>query len=132
MARTSASPETFIYIAADSVHLGGEFRPSESIPLPEFLDVPGLIPRPCPRQVLLDIHPRKSATLPFLGLDPSFPENLADAEQTIRSIQDFDFDETVFVVYAHDVSLFDILDFYPKTANDWKQKVGRKKVDGRS
>ena len=71
--------------------------------------------------------PKEVCNLPFLGLDPSFPENLADAERTIRSIQDFDFDERVFVVCAHDVSLFDILDFYPKTASDWKQKGWKEK-----
>jgi hypothetical protein len=70
----------------------------------------------------MDMHPRNCETLPYLGLDPSFPEDLAKAEQTIVSIQDFDADERVLVVFAHDVSMFDILEFYPQNANEWKQK----------
>jgi len=127
LARTSTSPDTFIFMAADSVHLGGELRPSTSMPLPEQVDVPGIVPRPCPCRLLSKIHPRHSTTTPFLGLDPSFPENLEEAEQTIRLIQYFDADERVLVVFAHDVSLFDIVEFYPRKANDWNKKGWKEK-----
>lgn len=114
-------------MAADSVHIGGEFRPSHSLPLPAWVDLPCLMPRPCPQKVLLWMHTRSCETLPYLGLDPGFPENLAEAEQTIVSIQAFDADERVLVVFAHDVSMFDILEFYPKSANGWKQKGWKEK-----
>lgn len=114
-------------MAADSAHLGGELRPSDTLPLPELIDVPGLQLCPCPSSVLLREHPRNSSTLPFLGLDPSFPLNLKDAEQTIERLQAFDADERVLVVFAHDVSLFDIVDFFPATANEWRQKGWKEK-----
>ncbi|KAM7209966.1 beta-lactamase-like protein [Rhypophila decipiens] len=122
LARTSVDPETFIFLAADSVHLAGEFRPTELLPLPDAVDVPGIVPCPCPAEHLLRIHPRESKTLPYLGLDPCFPEDLEAAEKTIENIQAFDADERVFVVWAHDVTLHNILEYYPATADDWKVK----------
>jgi hypothetical protein len=120
--RTSADPASFIFIAADSVHLAGEFRPTEALPLPDVIDIPGIVPRPCPGEELLKIHPRGSRTLPYLGLAPRFPEHLEDAEKTIESIEKFDADDRVLVVFAHDVPIYKTLDYYPVTANDWKDK----------
>jgi len=122
LARTSADPATFIFLAADSVHLGGEIRPSEALPLPDLVDIAGIVPRPCPVESLLKMHPRNSRTLPYLGLDPRFPEHLEDAEKMIESIQRFDVDERVFVIFAHDISIYEALEYYPMTANDWKNK----------
>ncbi|KAF2740762.1 hypothetical protein EJ04DRAFT_558738 [Polyplosphaeria fusca] len=122
LARTSTNPDTFIFLAADSVHLGGEFRPSETLPLPDPVGVPGIDPCLCPASALVKIHPLRSTTTPFLGLDPSFPEDLDEAERTIRLIQQFDADDRVFVVFAHDISIYDIVEFFPKDANDWKVK----------
>lgn len=109
-------------MAADSVHVCGEFRPSEALPLPEKVDEPGLIPCPCPRELLLEMHPRGSAVIPFMGLDPRFPENLTQAEQTIERVQAFDADERVLVIFSHDTTLYDVLEYFPKSANDWRAK----------
>ncbi|KAK4443450.1 beta-lactamase-like protein [Podospora aff. communis PSN243] len=83
LARTTTDPDTFIFMAADSVHLGGD-----------------------------------SKTVPYLGLDPCFPEHLEDAERTIECLEHFDADDRILVVFSHDVP-----------ANDWKSKgwkdVGR-------
>ncbi|KAL5331718.1 hypothetical protein ACEPPN_001255 [Leptodophora sp. 'Broadleaf-Isolate-01'] len=122
LARTSSNPDTFIFMAADSVHLGGEFRPTEAVPLPDSIDVPSIVPLPCPSEELLKIHPRASRTLPYLGLDPCFPEHLRDAEKTIECVQRFDADDRVLVVFAHDVSIYKTLEYYPATANKWKDK----------
>lgn len=124
LARTSA--ETFIFMAADSVHLGGEIRPSEMMHLPELVNETGLQPCPCPRETLLNIHPRGSSTLPYLGLDPSFPESFTAANNTMEKIQRFDADERVFVVFAHDVSIYETMDYFPDLANDWKAKGWKK------
>ncbi|KAF2754823.1 hypothetical protein EJ05DRAFT_503767 [Pseudovirgaria hyperparasitica] len=122
LARTSANPPTFILMAADSVHLGGEFRPSEALPLPNFVDAPGLNPSPCPAEELVKFHPRNSKILPYLGLDPCFPEHLEDAERTIKSIEAFDADDRVMVIFAHDVSIHGTLSYYPETADSWKEQ----------
>ncbi|KAJ3535029.1 hypothetical protein NM208_g7305 [Fusarium decemcellulare] len=122
LARTSNDPPTFVFMAADSVHLAGEFRPSEDLPLPDLVDVPGIDPRPCSYERLLAIHPRGSRTLPYLGLAPCFPESLEDAERTIKSIERLDADERVLVVFSHDVSMYKTLEYYPATADGWKDK----------
>jgi hypothetical protein len=122
LARTSVDPESYILMAADSVHLGGEFRPSDAVPLPETVSEAGLVPCPCPRRVILEMHPRGSATEPFMGLDPCFPLDLGQAEEVIKLVQAFDADERVLVVFAHDTTLYDTLEYYPKPANDWRAK----------
>lgn len=122
LARTSSNPDTFIFLAADSVHLGGEFRPTKALPLPDAVDISGIIPRPCPKEELLKFHPRDSATVPYLGLDPCFPEHLEDAEKTIESIERFDADDRVLVIFSHDVSIYNVLEYYPALANSWKAK----------
>ena len=35
---------------------------------------------------------------------------------------EFDADESVFSIIAHDMSLFDVVEFYPKKANEWREK----------
>ncbi|KAF2653874.1 hypothetical protein K491DRAFT_779952 [Lophiostoma macrostomum CBS 122681] len=127
LARTSAEPESFVFLTADSVHLGGEIRLSDALPLPDPVEVPGIVPCPCPAADLTNIHPLHSATKPFLGLDPSFPEHLEDAEHTIELIQKFDADERVFVIFSHDTSIYDVVDFFPNTADDWRLKDWKKR-----
>ncbi|KAI9148110.1 beta-lactamase-like protein [Paramyrothecium foliicola] len=122
LARTSTNADTFIFLGADGAHSGGELRPNEILPLPDIVDVPGITPRPCPAEALLKFHPKKSRTLPYLGLHPDFSEDLQDAEDTIQSIQKFDADDRVLVLLAHDVSMYKILEYFPIFANEWKDK----------
>ncbi|KAL6352379.1 hypothetical protein LRP88_14361 [Fusarium phalaenopsidis] len=63
-ARTATSPESFIFMAADSVHLGGEFWPTEALPLPNLVDVPGLTLCSCSYEQPLKFHPHDSPTKP--------------------------------------------------------------------
>ncbi|KAK3356810.1 hypothetical protein B0T25DRAFT_139953 [Lasiosphaeria hispida] len=63
-----------------------------------------------------------SRTLPYLGLDPCLPEHLEDAERTIESVERFDADDRVLVIFSHDVSIHKTLEYFPATANDWKEK----------
>jgi hypothetical protein len=96
--------------------------------LPEMVNVPGLVPCPCPRESLLKMHPRGSAKLPYLGLDPRFPESLIDAEYTIENIQRFDADDRFLVICAHGTTCLDKFEFDPLPANDWKGKCWKEKV----
>ncbi|KAF2098452.1 metallo-beta-lactamase superfamily protein [Rhizodiscina lignyota] len=136
LARTSLSPPTFILMGADSCHHGGEFRPSQYLPLPKHI-VPnpinprrtGAWPRAthsgsvCPGSLFLDIHFKKSPTQPFYELSPNgVHHDKETTEKTIEKIQEFDVNPNVFVCMAHDEHLLDVIDFYPKSANDWKQR----------
>jgi hypothetical protein len=51
--------------------------------------------------------------------------NPSNALSTISKIQSFDGDDRIFCISSHDIALADVLDFFPKTANDWKAKEWR-------
>ncbi|KAE8383445.1 beta-lactamase-like protein [Aspergillus bertholletiae] len=127
LARTT--PSTFIFMGGDACHHCGSLRPTEYIPLPnEISPSPFSIPRyapnsTCPGTLLEEIHPHRSRVTPFYtGLAPAPDRNVEEAEKSLNKMADFDASEDVFVAIAHDSSLLDIIDFFPKKVNDWKEK----------
>jgi hypothetical protein len=48
------------------------------------------------------------------------------ATESIRRLEEFDASPDVFVAIAHDDTLLDVVDFFPKTAGAWKEKGGRR------
>ena len=72
LARTSADPPEFMILGGDIAHHGGEFRPTKWLPLPQNiqpnpLEAPySTNPPVCPGEVFEALHPRKSATEPFM------------------------------------------------------------------
>jgi len=129
LARTTS--DTFILMGGDSAHHAGEIRPTEYIPLPSEIKLdPSLphFPHVCPGELLQDhVHPEKSATKPFYTAAEGFNEDAKVADWTIEGVSEFDADERVFVVIAHDASLLDVVDFFPSNANEWKRKDWGKK-----
>ena len=80
-------------------------------------------PCPCPRELLQHyIHPGRSATAPFYKPSDIINEIPAQGEWTIKGLTEFDADDRVFVVLAHDASLLPIVDFFPKLANKWQSQ----------
>lgn len=54
---------------------------------------------------------------------PSFGHNMEEVMTTIHSMQEYDGDESVFVILAHDPSLRSSdAPFFPEPINDWKQR----------
>ncbi|KAI1487115.1 beta-lactamase-like protein [Biscogniauxia mediterranea] len=101
LARTASEPESYVFMAGDSVHFGGELRPSAQVPLPcsrgAYAAADADLPSPP-----LPLHPHHSPTTPYLSLGRSFPEDVEAADRTIRRLQAFDGDARVLVVFAHD------------------------------
>ncbi|KAI9667327.1 MAG: hypothetical protein M1821_000142 [Bathelium mastoideum] len=141
LARTTASPPTFILMGADTAHHGGEFRPSPEVSLPDELHPSPLGPDchlnitsgVCPGSLFVDrVHPYHSATQPFYEL-PDYPdgkgpnEDIHEAKRSVEKMQQFDADDNVLVVIAHDASLLDVLEYWPQAANDWKVKGWKEK-----
>ncbi|KAF2973443.1 hypothetical protein GQX73_g75 [Xylaria multiplex] len=127
LARTT--PSTFILMGADGCHHCGSLRPNKHLPLPDqvspspFSIPPHLQGSICPGSLLKAIHPRRSSTEPYYShLHQAYGRDVAEAEATIHKMIDFDANEDVFVVIAHDKSLLDVIDFFPKSANEWKVK----------
>jgi glyoxylase-like metal-dependent hydrolase (beta-lactamase superfamily II) len=125
LARTTSDPDTFIFMGGDICHHGGELRPSEQIPIPAEIK-----PHPwnrrfsslCPGAVLekTQIERGRSANEPFF--EPTMGLSVPEAIRSIRKAQEIDAEENVLFVFAHESSIRSVADFFPASANDWKQK----------
>ncbi|KAJ9650797.1 hypothetical protein H2198_009902 [Neophaeococcomyces mojaviensis] len=140
LARTTSSSEgatedTFIFMGADTAHHGGEFRPTEYLPLPKNVS-----PSPykkghmssCPGHVFESIHPKGKGTSPFYSINDGIPFNTEQAHSTCCQMQEFDALDNVFVIIAHDGSLLEAevgMTWFPKaTLKDWKKNDLAKKA----
>lgn len=128
LARTKADPPEFMILGGDIAHHGGEFRPTKWLPLPEDIQ-PNPLVAPftksapvCPGALFEAIHPTGSSTEPFTKADGSFHDNAEENMRSVAKWEEFDAQPNVFAMIAHDMSLFDIVDFYPKPANGWREK----------
>ncbi|KAL8933453.1 MAG: hypothetical protein Q9211_005779 [Gyalolechia sp. 1 TL-2023] len=142
LARTSASPSTFIFLGGDCAHHGGEFRPSPSLPLPSTLSpspLPHLHPTTCPGSLFIPIHRlynpanRANATdtpasEPFYLLSPQGANDVAQAQASVKKLSHFDAREDVLVMIAHDAHMLDIVRCFPEgKANGWKKEGWKEK-----
>ncbi|WPH02675.1 Metallo-hydrolase/oxidoreductase [Acrodontium crateriforme] len=128
LARTSAEPAEFIIMGGDICHHGGEWRPNAYVPLPENIQ-PNPLVAPfaetasvCPGSIFEAIHPNKSSDEPFMKPAGAVHEDQQQVIESAQKWEEFDAAANVFAVIAHDQSLFDILEYYPKRANNWREK----------
>ena len=137
LARTTVDPPTFIFMGGDIAHQGGEFRPTQYMPLPEDISpnpFSHALPKPaltCPGDIFAAIHPKKSRTEPFF--DPTTAPGAwhhcpYEAKASIDKMTEFDAYENIFPVIAHDNSLYGNVDIYPKPANEWLAKGWKDKT----
>lgn len=133
LARTSA--KEFIFMGGDIAHHGGEFRPTQYVPLPKEispnpLEAPYSAQAPvCPGAMFEDIHPQKSSSEPFFkpaSGEGAIHHNSAAAQESMDKLTEFDAYEEIFPMIAHDQSLFDVVEFFPKSANGWASKGWRR------
>ncbi|KAI5918726.1 beta-lactamase-like protein [Camillea tinctor] len=102
LARTT--PSTFIFLGGDGCHHCGSIRPSKQLPLPN------------------EMSPSPFSVPPYLKGSICPGRDVPEAEATISKMVPFDASEDVFVIVAHDGTLSDVIDFFPKKANGWKEK----------
>jgi glyoxylase-like metal-dependent hydrolase (beta-lactamase superfamily II) len=126
------TPETFIFMGGDCCHHGGEFRPTEYLPLPKHIALAPMSkfrPGGCPGAYMVEnVHPKRSATQPFYDVAQGFSHDHEEAVRSIRKLEEFDASDDVLMCIAHDHTLLGNVDFYPKTINDWKAKGYGEKV----
>lgn len=132
LARTTTNPFTFVFMAGDASHHAGEFRPTEYLPLPREVTLSESesgISKGSGRD-LQRVHPEESATKPFYNVTASFAHDKALADWTIEGLGDFDCQENVLLLTAHDEHVLETgtgLALFPEALNDWYEEgVGRR------
>ncbi|KAH8647345.1 beta-lactamase-like protein [Xylariales sp. PMI_506] len=134
LARTTTSPDTFIFMGGDVCHHGGEIRPSQYLSIPPSVQFPASDPAwarasVCPGAAqfhALNIRRGRKPDEPFF--DPVLVVDMDKAVRTIRDSQAADAHSDVFFIFAHDMEIERVVDFFPKPANDWKEKGWKEKT----
>ncbi|KAI4092054.1 MAG: hypothetical protein LQ344_003709 [Seirophora lacunosa] len=141
LARTTASPSTFLFLGGDCAHHAGEFRPSASLPLPPTISpspLPHLHPSVCPGSLFIPIHRlydpsnRAHATdtptaEPFYRPAAEGAKDVAQARDSAAKMSACDGDEDVLVMIAHDRHMLDVVRCFPAKANAWKAEGWKEK-----
>jgi glyoxylase-like metal-dependent hydrolase (beta-lactamase superfamily II) len=122
LARTSASPPSFVLMVGDASHHAGELRPSVSVPLADEINpspVPEIFSPGCPSHLFLSINPLKSKVEPFYKLTEQLNYDVSLANSTISGLQELDGEDNVLVLTAHDSTALENIAFFPDSINDW-------------
>jgi glyoxylase-like metal-dependent hydrolase (beta-lactamase superfamily II) len=130
LARVTTSPNSYILMGGDACHHGGEFRPSQYLLVPPSISPNPFDPKsksPCPGTLFDDLYRDGDKTKPFYALarledGKGVAHDVDEAEATIGKVIEVDAHDEVLVVMAHDDSLLTVMDFFPKYANEFKQK----------
>ena len=119
-------------MGGDAFHFGGCLRPTADVPLPSIIPPETFLdqrfPRPCPCSIFTACHhnPEHAHTAPFYEIAQSKDGWYADppvAQQSVNALAEFDANDNVLVCIAHDGSLKEVCDFFPKASmNDWKAR----------
>lgn len=130
LARVTTDPASFVLLGADAAHHGGELRPSEQMPLPQSIPGLGLHGETiCPGALFEELGGSGDRKTPFYcPTDTGSNLDVVATADTIQKIQEFDALDNVFVILAHDPSIAEHIEFFPKPAGnflrlDWKTKT---------
>ncbi|KAJ5171300.1 uncharacterized protein N7500_004083 [Penicillium coprophilum] len=129
LARTTTSPDTFVFLGGDLCHHSGEIRPHASLHIPgDVLQSHAQDWNCACAETMFDII---QTTRDMPVSEPFFIPTMGhsiEAIRTIKKAQELDVDENVLLIYAHDDSFVDLADQFPLTLNDWKEKGLRERV----
>jgi hypothetical protein len=132
LARTSTKPDTFVFMGGDASHHGGEFRPTEYLPIPKELKPSPFKRRVgvCPGDLLQHAHRQGSADKPFYLVTKTFAYDKGVADWSIDGLGEYDAHDNILLLTAHDDVTVDPAQFdvYPKSINDWYQQGIAKKI----
>jgi len=130
LARVTTSPNSFILMGGDLCHHVGQFRPSAQHPLPTMISpnpFHGPTAAPCPGEIFEHLLSENGHGNPFFKHGKQVAADLDAAKESINKLQKMDGLEEVLVVIAHDRSLLDVVDFFPRYADDFLEKGWVKK-----
>ncbi|KAF8867386.1 Metallo-hydrolase/oxidoreductase [Acephala macrosclerotiorum] len=130
LARVTNNPNSFIFMGGDACHHGGEFRPSQYLPLPDSIKPNPFDTKsstPCPGSMFEPLYRNGDGKKPFFGIarlpdGKGVAHDADEAERTVEKVIEADAHDNILVVMAHDGSLLPVVDFFPKYANDFQKK----------
>ncbi|KAI4595365.1 hypothetical protein KJ359_007040 [Pestalotiopsis sp. 9143b] len=134
--RTTASPDTFAVLSGDMYHSAGELRPNAHKPLPAQVSFrPAHTPThwragsvcACSAYDRLQTSRGRKVGEPFFEVIKG--HDVAVANESLRTAQFPDALENVLFLSAHDDAVIDVADFFPKTANNWKELGWKEKLE---
>lgn len=130
--------DTFLWLGGDTAHHCSVLRPSVYCPLPSILK-----PAPnsedaessCSSQQYTSTHrvvahdPAATCVTSFCRLPDSNPydDDIEEAKKTLQGLLPLDGADNILTIFAHDDSLLNVIDFFPKTANNWKANGWKKR-----
>ncbi|KAH6693881.1 metallo-beta-lactamase superfamily protein [Plectosphaerella plurivora] len=118
---------TFVLMGGDVCHYAGIMRPSKYLPVPESITPHPCHPHDassmlCPGGAWDELQKSRGRTSTDTLYDPTFGHDIPLAINTVRSLQELDCDENVFVIIAHDSTVRDAVDHFPASLNEWKTR----------
>lgn len=132
LARTSANPDTFIFMGGDVCHHGGEIRPSPYLPIPDqvHFSQSGSLQENAFHDgaKFRELNVKRGRKPDETFFDPVLAVDIPRAIQSIKETQGADAQDNVFFVFAHDMRILDVVDLFPKCANEWKDKGWKEKA----
>ncbi|KAI1388156.1 uncharacterized protein F4822DRAFT_430911 [Hypoxylon trugodes] len=129
-AQSITGTDEFILMGGDVAHHGGEFRPNRFLPIPTEISPDPRLPPYCGGFCLGAYYAQRNMrhngddcwNTPFLKSAKPFLDDEEKAEWSLDVIGEFDVHDNVFVIFAHDNTLLNVVDLYPKEATEWKEK----------
>ncbi|CAK7209653.1 hypothetical protein SCUCBS95973_000513 [Sporothrix curviconia] len=129
----AAGKHTFVLLGGDVCHYTGILRPSAHLPVPREI-----LPHPCCTARTVDASTISGAFCPGTAFDElqqdrgraptdtlydlTFGLDVKLAAQTVGKLQEFDCDDNVFVIIAHDRFVRDVVPHFPASINEWHAK----------
>lgn len=120
-------------LGADCCHTVGQIRPNQFRPLPDSVPVSILSSTTAAQGSqgrclcghlarLLQLAPESGEPGAFYNLSPALQEDLEKAKGTLEKLRAFDGREDVMIMLAHDATLLDVIDLFPRSVNDWRSR----------
>jgi hypothetical protein len=138
LARTTTSScgkdDTFMLMGGDCCHHMAMLRPSIAHPLPCEVSLLTVTATAKAADGLNRVHYSKGHSRQLLEISdyPNGESAALNVKQAVRSLNELRLleaqGEQVLFVIAHDKSLLDVVELFPKLANDWKEKSWGKKA----
>ncbi|KAI8940647.1 hypothetical protein NX059_001917 [Plenodomus lindquistii] len=123
---TTGSEDSFILLGGDICHYAGIFRPSKHLPVPDNISPHPCIPNAdfplCPGTAFVELQRSRKRSSTDSLYDMTFGHDIPLARKTATWLQELDADERIFVIIAHDATVRDGVDHFPKPLNDWREK----------